>query len=598
MQATAIAAALQKALAVLPAGSALRSALESEPDAAAATLLRELQALAAAAPVRGGEGAAQAAVAGGKRSKRAKQQQQQQEQRGLDQGPAAGRCGEAATAEEATAQMAGGAAATTGGGAAAALSDSVLLDRIAATMASDVLDWRSQLPLLLARSPPDDRLLPWLLSKLKVSQTEAAGGDAAAGLLDSAATAIRLCSGLAGLAVTMDEAMACYDGAVSQLREAGELLLPQSGGGAEADAGVGRATPAAAARQQQQQQSGNHAAEDDSSDDESASAAAAAATAAPLERLALLAGRLFTCMNLELARPRLPSTRLLTCWSGNANASARGAAAATRAAAAAAALVLLRLRLEVRRLQAAGADARRRRVALQARAQYDLRLLRPYGAAGVLAYLGDTPPPELAASCPALLPLHAGLAAQTSFDPAQYFARLLAARGVAAAAEARGELLESAGVLAGAERLPVPPAVVQWLRAQPPSAVVTAALAAVAAGPRRLSSHLLHEAPLDSLRALAVALAAGGLGGGSGAPSSAAAGRGGAEGASGGDVTDQLLFFTDTHGDGSMFGRDWGPAEGYEGEEDGDAEARVGIDLEELDRPLSEGEGEEEEEEE
>eukprot|EP00887_Chlorella_sp_A99_P002768 scaffold6.g2768.t1 len=500
-----VAAALQKALDILPAGHALRAHLEQNLEEAAATLLEQLQ------------------QTGGKEQREAQQHE-------VGQKPAK----RVKKAAKAPAPPAAPAPVPSG-----TLLDAGLDEEATAVASAARLDAPRALPLLMARQSPPAQLLSWLLEQVRAAQ-QAASASEAQTLLTVAAVATSLCASLAGLATTTAEAVALYEPAVGQLNEAAVLL--------RLDGGSAGGTPGVAA--------GSAAGECD----------------ADVQQLAALAARLVTALHLELGRRRQPGAALWQRWQ-TASAGVASTAAA-RANETCAALVSLRLRLNSRTAVAlGGAPARRQRDALAAQAAHDMRQLAPYAAAGQLARFAAAAPEEELPSDRSILPLYAALAAQGAFacgwrdlaaaespGPEQYLPRLLAARKAAAAAQALCEPGEAASILAAAERMPAPAAVVDWLRDQPPSTVATVALAAVQRGPAALSAHLLRECPLASLAALTAAASS----------SAASAGAGEEAEAAGGGVRpdDELLFFDDKEGDATMFGRNaWGE-DASEGEED------------------------------
>ena len=145
--------------------------------------------------------------------------------------------------------------------------------------------------------------------------------------------------------------------------------------------------------------------------------------------------------------------------------------------------------------------------------------------------------------------------------------------------------------------------VFQWLEEQPPSVAIDSCMKAYAKGPIGLSNHLIYEAPLTSVRALAAAARLGGVvhelqhTKSKDMKDSRFSNDEGADDGrdidtdEGFNLTDELLFFESTEGDAkSMFGQDWHLDTEDEDDEASDREQdqssaedrTVGVDLEAL----------------
>jgi hypothetical protein len=144
-----------------------------------------------------------------------------------------------------------------------------------------------------------------------------------------------------------------------------------------------------------------------------------------------------------------------------------------------------------------------------------------------------------------------------------------------------GKAPAAARVSAAAAAAPAPADAVDWLRRQPPSAVVMAALEALQGGPEGLSAHLVLHASDRAVLALAAAVQGGGGGGEDG-------GEGEAPGAS---AADDLLFFVSTEGDAALAGDAWGADAGSDGEQGSGDGVELGALPEEGDEAGSGGEG-------
>ncbi|KAL4442009.1 hypothetical protein ABPG77_011270 [Micractinium sp. CCAP 211/92] len=408
--------------------------------------------------------------------------------------------------------------------------------------------------LLLARRLPGEELLRAHVQRVLADAAPEAAGAASA--MAAAHAALGLCAALAVEAARPEEALHMFGPAVSQLAEVAAQLAGEQAGAAEQG------------EQAQQAQAGL------------------------ARELLQLAGRALAAMHAALLQQRLalrsgsvPASGS-SYWRANPQSLLPPAAAEAACAAAAAACCLLTdLRLQHDGSRAGdGRSGRQQIQALAAAAAGDLRQLAPYASSGLLAELAGAAQEEVCSSASAArryLVLYGGAAQQELVGEQDYLARLVAARKAGAAARHLAEEALAASIVAEACSLPTSQDFVGWLREQPPSSIVAAALDAAGRGLDVLSKHLVQECSERALHGLLAAMLRG----------SSAAATPEAEGAAaaGGDAAmDDLLFFADKEGDASMFGRDWHMDSEDSDEEEG-AEGGGGLRLGSL--PGGEGEG-------
>ncbi|PRW56714.1 hypothetical protein C2E21_4752 [Chlorella sorokiniana] len=430
--------------------------------------------------------------------------------------------------------------------------------------------------LLLSRKLPAAELVLAHVQRLCPVPPPAEGGagadaDAAAALqrcqalVAAAGVALGVCAALACEADCPEDALCTFAPALGLLREAAQLLLHQL-----------------------EQQEAGEAAE--------AASSIGSDPAAVLRELSQLASRALASMHAALRAQQL---RLATgqpaggsgYWRANPDQpSPAEAADAACAACSDVCLLLSTLRLHSSGLLAASSKQRQQQDALAAAAAADLRLLAPYGASGLLDYLATLPKEEAYGSSAAarqFLVLYAAAAKQELAGEREYLCRLAAARTAAAAARAMEQESAAAAITAEACALPTSQAFVGWLQEQPPSGIVSTALAAARGGLDALSTHLVQECSERSMAALLAAMQHGDAAGAAAGRAGAAAGAQAAEGGAAEAVDmaapmDDLLFFADKQGDTTVFGRDWQMGSEDEEEEDEEGGDTGGLHLQDL----------------
>ncbi|KAL4443789.1 hypothetical protein ABPG75_011526 [Micractinium tetrahymenae] len=419
--------------------------------------------------------------------------------------------------------------------------------------------------LLLARRLPGEELVRAHVRRVLPDALPDVAGAAPA--VAAARAALGLCAALASEAAGPEEALHAFAPAVSQLGEAAQQL-------AAAQAG------AAAQQQQQRQQHAGLARE-----------------------LHQLAGRALAAMYAALLQQRLAlrsgssqAASSSSYWRANPQALPPAAAAEAACTVAAAACCLLtELRLRQGSSQAgSGRSGRPQIESLAAAAAGDLRQLAPYASSGLLMQLAGTAQEEVCSSSEAarrFLVLYGGAAKQEVVGEQDYLSRLVAARKAAAAARHLGEEALATTITAEACSLPASQEFVGWLRDQPPSSIVAAALDAAGRGLDALSKHLVQECSERALQGLLAAMRRGGTAASAAASTAAAAAGAEGEGAAAAEedaAMDDLLFFADKEGDATMFGRDW-HMDSEEEEEEEEEGGSGGLQLGSL--PGGEGEG-------
>lgn len=230
-------------------------------------------------------------------------------------------------------------------------------------------------------------------------------------------------------------------------------------------------------------------------------------------------------------------------------------------------------------------------------AQHDFQLLSPFAAFGFLSNAQEnslekiTSMSDVEKQC--FIAFYMSLAKDTLLGfngittERLYFQKLLAARKAATAATALGKTMVSARILSEAAATVAPSQAMDWLHAQPPSSAVMDAIQSLEFGPQNLSSHLVYTATERVVQAFAVASTSGvaGIAG----PSEQTPGTT-LEVAQPGDAVSDLLYYVSTEGDATMFGRPWG--DGTD-DDDGDSSSDGGvhgIDLDELEQEVQEDE--------
>lgn len=550
--------ALEKAAAALP-DEGLRAHITANLGQCAAQLLERLRAL-------------QASAAEEQKEQRPEQQQQAQAQRQRSKRSRqqAATAAAAAEADVTEAEMAE---------AEEELEHLPLVEtaagyrQLAAGAVDGALDPRfTSAALLLSRKLPAAELVLAHVQRLCPVPTPSEGSgeqaDAAAALqrgqalVAAAGVALGVCAALACEAECPEDALRMFAPALGLLREAAQLLLHQlerqEAGKAAGAAGSG--TSDAAVVLQELSQLGSRT-------------LASMHAALRAQQLRMAAGQPAGGMSYWRANPDQPSPA--------------EAADAACAACCDVSLLLTTLRLHRSGLPPAGGKQRQWQEALSAAAAADLRLLAPYGASGLLDYLATLPKEEAYGSSTAarrFLVLYAAAAKQELPGEREYLCRLAAARSAAAAARAVDEESTAAAITAEACALPTSQAFVGWLQEQPPSGIVSAALATARGGLDALSTHLVQQCSERSMAALLAAMQQGAAAGHAGAAAGARQAEGGAtEAVDMAAPMDDLLFFADKQGDTTVFGRDWQMGSEEEDEEEGDEGAgAAGLHLQDL----------------
>ncbi|KAL4858416.1 hypothetical protein ACK3TF_001396 [Chlorella vulgaris] len=382
--------------------------------------------------------------------------------------------------------------------------------------------------LLLARKPPSEQLV---LAHVRQLQPESGSLDASLplqgeALAAAAATALGTCAALSAESSDPADALRMFAPALGLLSDAWQLLSELEG-------------PAAAFE------------------------------------LRRLAARALASMHSSLLAHAIPhgvsNSSTTRCWRSYPP---QQPAAAAAAEAACAAVCGLRASMQLHSAARGSAAVGRQRQQLEAQGAAcaaDIGLLAPHAASGVLSLLSSTPLEDVQGSSGAarrFLVLYLGAAQQELDGQRDYLSRVAAARTAAAAAQQLGEQGLAARLLEAASGVPASQEFVGWLHQQPPSGIVSAALAASKRGQDALSRHLVRECSERGLQALLAAMQQGA----------------GGEGDEGAAAQDELLFFDDKAGDGSMFGRDWavrsdGDEEEDDEDEGGGLERRLSVDL-------------------